>query len=125
MYAIRSYYDVKVICLVIAMVLVFFTRANSLKEEPVVVFLEKVTNENFTFTETLPTRVTIMLKGEEAEIKKVPVDDLVAYVDISRIDSDGIYQLPIQIKQDRVLNVITSYSIHYTKLYDSQPLDIW
>jgi len=96
-------WHVKVICLVIAMVLVFFTKANALKEEPVVVFLETITNNNYTFTESLPSRVTLTLKGEESEITKVPVDDLVAYIDASKITKDGVYELPILIKQDGVL----------------------
>lgn len=97
-------WHVKVICLVIAMVLVFFTRANLLKEEPVVVFLETITNDKYTFTEPLPTRVTLILKGEETEIAKVPVDDLVAYIDASKIEKDGTYQLPIMIKQNKVFS---------------------
>lgn len=95
-------FHVKVICFVIAMILVFFTRANSLKEEPVVVFLDAVTNNNYTFTESLPTRVTLILKGEEKEIQKVLIDDLSAYIDISNIDEDGVYTLPVLINQNKV-----------------------
>ncbi len=95
-------WHVKVICFVIAMILVFFTRANSLKEEPVVVFLDTRTNNNYTFTESLPSRVTLTLKGEESEIKKVLIDDLSAYIDASTIDSDGVYTLPVLINQNNV-----------------------
>lgn len=95
-------YHVKVICLVIALILVFFTRSNSLEEEPVVVFLETKTNYNYTFSEPLPTRVTLTLKGEEEEIKKVLIDDLTAYVDISEIKEDGVYTLPVLINQNKV-----------------------
>lgn len=95
-------YHVKVICFVIAMLLVFFTRANSLKEEPVVVFLESKTNNSYTFTESLPSRVTLTLKGEESEIKKVLIDDLSAYIDISDIEEDGVYTLPVLINQSKV-----------------------
>lgn len=95
-------WHVKVICFVIAMILVFFTRANSLKEEPVVVFLDTRTNNNYTFTESLPSRVTLTLKGEESEIKKVLIDDLSAYIDASAVDSDGVYTLPVLINQSKV-----------------------
>ncbi len=86
------------------MVLVFFTRVNSLKTETAVVFLDTITNNRYTFTEPLPTRVTITLRGEESEIKKVNVDDIEAYIDASFVDQDGIYQLPIQINQNRIFN---------------------
>lgn len=95
-------WHVKVISLVIAMFLVFFTKANALKEEPIVVFLDTITNNNYTFTESLPERVTVTLKGEESEIKKVPVNSIVAYIDASNIRKDGIYDLPILIQQDGV-----------------------
>ncbi len=104
-------WHVKVICLVIAMVLVFFTRANALKQEPVVVFLETITNNNYTFTESLPTRVTLTLKGEESEIAKVPVDDISVYIDASAIEEDGTYQLPILINQDKVLRITDKVEI--------------
>lgn len=95
-------WHVKIISLVIAMFLVFFTKASSLKEEPVVVDLATITNNNYTFTESLPQRVTLMLKGEESEIQKVPVNDIIAYIDASGIKKDGVYTLPILIKQDSV-----------------------
>lgn len=104
-------WHVKVICLVIAMVLVFFTKANALKEEPIVVFLDTITNANYTFTESLPTRVTLTLKGEESEIAKIPVNDLVTFIDASGIKEDGVYQLPIQIRQDKVLNITDKVEI--------------
>lgn len=97
-------WHVKVICLIIALMLVFFTRANALKEESVVVFLETNTNNRYTFTDTLPQRVTITIKGEESEIKKVPVDSIKAYVDIRDIEEDGEYSVPVQIDQDGVLH---------------------
>lgn len=95
-------WHVKVICLSISLMLVFFTRANALKEESVVVFLETRTNNRYTFTDSLPQRVTVTLKGEESEIKKVPVDSIKAYVDIRDIEVDGIYNIPIEIDQGDV-----------------------
>lgn len=95
-------WHVKVICFVIAMILVFFTRANSLKEEPVVVFLETKTNNNYTFTESLPSRVTLTLKGEESEIKKVLIDDLSVFIDATAVEKDGNYTLPVLINQNKV-----------------------
>jgi len=97
-------WHIKVICLVISMVLVFFTRVNSLKTETAVVFLDTVTNSRYTFTEPLPTRVNITLRGEESEIQKVNVDDIEAYIDASFVDKDGVYQLPIQINQNKIFN---------------------
>ncbi|MBN2618078.1 MAG: hypothetical protein JXR64_07170, partial [Spirochaetales bacterium] len=96
-------WHIKVICLILAMIFVFFTRANSLKVEPVVVFLETLTNSRYTFTQDVPKRVTLSLKGEESEIAKVPVDSLRAYIDASKINSDGEFELPVIIDQSDIL----------------------
>lgn len=104
-------WHVKVISLIIALFLVFFTKANALKEEPVVVDLVTITNNNYTFTESLPQRVTLMLKGEDSEIQKVPVNDIVAYIDASEIIKDGVYTLPILIKQDGVYTTTQNVEI--------------
>lgn len=97
-------WHVKIISIILAMFLVFFTKANALQEEPVVVDLVTLTNSYYTFTESLPQRVTLMLKGEESEIQKVPVNDIVAYIDATEIREDGVYDLPVLIKQESVYN---------------------
>lgn len=96
-------WHVKVICLMLSMILVFFTKLNSLKEEPVVVLLDVKTNNNYTFTESIPSKVTLKLRGEESEIDKISLDDLGAYLDVRSIDDEGIYTLPIQIDQSRII----------------------
>ena len=104
-------WHVKVICIVIAMVLVFFTRANSLKVESVIVFLNTKTNNNYTFSQWLPSRVTVYLKGEESEIKKVVIDDLFIYIDARGITDTGVYTLPILIDQDKILGQTSNVEI--------------
>ncbi|MGL1890250.1 MAG: CdaR family protein [Spirochaetaceae bacterium] len=110
-------WHVKVLCLIIAMLLVFFTRANALKEEPVVVFLEAITNNNYTFTNPLPERVTLILKGEESEIQKVPISDIIAYIDASDIVEDGTYQLPILIRQEKVFGQTQNVEITVSPIF--------
>ncbi len=108
---IKHNWHIKVICFVISMLLVFFTKMNTLKNESVIVFLETITNNNYTFTDPLPSRVTINLRGEESEIQKVKVDDIKAYIDASEIIEDGTYELPIIIRQDRVFNTTQDVEI--------------
>lgn len=96
-------WHVKVICLMLSMILVFFTKLNSLKEEPVVVLLDVRTNNNYTFTESIPSKVTLRLRGEESEIDKISLDDLRAYIDVRSIDKEGIYTIPIQIDQSKII----------------------
>jgi len=109
-------WHVKVICIVISMVLVFFTRANSLKVESVILFLNAKTNNNYTFTQSLPSRVTVFLKGEESEIKKIVIDDLFVYIDASKITKKGVYTLPILIDQDKILGQTSSVEITVSPL---------
>lgn len=90
-------WHIKAICLVIAVILVFFTRMNSLMEEPVVVLLDVRENSNYTFTESIPSKVTLRLRGESSEIEKVSLDDLKAYIDVSKVNKEGVYTLPIKI----------------------------
>lgn len=96
-------WHIKVICLMLAMVIVFFTRLNSLDEEPVVVLLEVITNNNYTFTKSIPSKVTLMLRGERSEIEKISLDDIGAYIDVSNIEKEGIYTLPIEIDQSKLM----------------------
>lgn len=95
----------------LAMIIVFFTRLNSLKEEPVVVLLDVKTNNNFTFTESIPSKVTLRLRGESSEIEKISLDDIGAYIDVSEIETEGVYTLPIEIDQSRIIGKANNMEI--------------
>ena len=95
-----NHWHIKAICFVISLFLVFFTRSNSLSEKPMVVFLEARTNDTYTFTESIPSRVNIILKGEASEIQKVDIDDISTYIDASKIYRDGSHDLPVIVRYD-------------------------
>lgn len=104
-------WHIKVICLVLAVILVFFTRMNSLKVEPVVAILDVRGNSNYTFTESIPSKVTLRLRGEEREISKISLDDLSAYIDVSKVQKSGVYTLPIKIDKSGLLGESDSIEI--------------
>lgn len=86
----------KIFSFVLALMLFLFYRMSSLEERFFSVPLEIETNGEFIPSTSIPRTVKITLKGESEHIYPIVEQDIIAYLDLARISSEGEYKINIK-----------------------------
>jgi len=89
----------KVISIALALILFVFHQLNTLTTRPLSVPLIVETNSVLVPARAYPENVRVNLRGEDDSIKSIIDSDIEAYVDLSRYEDGGIYNVPVQIRR--------------------------
>ena len=96
----------KVLSVALALVLFVFNRMNTLAMRPLSVPLNIETSTGLIPASTYPPNIRVNLRGEDAGIKSILDNDIEAYVDLTRHETEGWYRAPVQVrKKASALNV--------------------
>lgn len=106
---------IKMICLSLAGAVVFFYHSNVRYEEDFYVPLKILTNENYTFTGEIPSRVKLTLKGPTKEdLNEILASEISVTVDTTKITDAGVYNLPVKINRDTYFDKSRGIEIRVT-----------
>lgn len=89
----------KVISLAAAVVIVLFNDLAGIQERYFTVPLQLELDEEVVAVETTPSRVRVVLRGEEEVIFGVLEDDIVAYADLTEHGTEGVFRTPVRIRK--------------------------
>ncbi len=96
----------KILSLTAAIVLFLFYRVNTLDERFFSVKLEVRVPADYTVAAPHPQSARITLRGEEDLIYPILENDIVAYVDLTIHESEGVFRAPVKVqKQGTALDV--------------------
>jgi Uncharacterized protein conserved in bacteria len=91
-------WPVKIVCITLSLLLFLFYRMSTLEERYFSVPLEIETNGDLVPASNYPRMVKITLRGESDSIYPVQETDVVSFVDLSRYEKEGTYQVTIHSK---------------------------
>jgi hypothetical protein len=92
-------WHVKVLSAALALVLFVFHRMSLLEDRFFSAPLHIETNENIVPAGPYPRMVRLTLRGEANSIYPILEDDIVAYLDLAKYTTEGIYRAPVQIRK--------------------------
>jgi len=92
-------WPVKVLSLAAALIIFVFYRLNNLETRFFSVPLVIETNETLIPATTFASAVRISIRGEAEGIQPILEEDIVAYIDLGRYTSEGIYRVPVQLRK--------------------------
>jgi YbbR domain-containing protein len=99
-------WPVKVLSIVLAFILFVFHHLNTMTTRPLSVPLAIETNSTLVPASAYPRSVRVTLRGEDNSIQSIADNDIEAYVDLTKYESEGLYNAPIQIrKKDSALDI--------------------
>jgi YbbR domain-containing protein len=99
-------WHVKVLSIALALILFVFHRMSLLEDRFFSVPLHIETNENMVPASSYPRMVRLTVRGEANSIYPILEDDIVAYLDLNKYTTEGIYRTAVQIrKQGTALGV--------------------
>lgn len=89
----------RILSIAAAVVLFLFHNINTLEERFFSVPLEVVLDESVLPSSEYPHMVRISLRGEEESIFPILEEDVVAFVDLSEHNGEGVFKAPVQIRK--------------------------
>jgi YbbR domain-containing protein len=92
-------WPVKVLSIVLAFILFMFHRLNTMTTRPLSVPLIVETNTELVPASAYPRSVRVTLRGEDSGIQSIADNDIEAYADLSRYETEGLYSAPVQIRR--------------------------
>jgi len=99
-------WPVKVLSIVLAFILFIFHRLNTMTTRPLSIPLAIETNSALTPASAYPRTVRVTLRGEDNSIQSIADNDIEAYVDLTKYESEGSYSAPVLIrKKDSALGI--------------------
>jgi hypothetical protein len=92
-------WPVKVLSIVLAFILFVFHRLNTMTTRPLSVPLIVETSSALVPASAYPRTVRVTLRGEDNSIQSIADNDIEAYVDLARYETEGLYSAPVQIRR--------------------------
>jgi YbbR domain-containing protein len=89
----------KVLSVAIALILFVFHEMSTLTTRTIIVPLAIETNSALTPGSAYPRNVRVRLRGESDGVKVILDNDIEAYLDFSRHESEGQYRAPVQVRR--------------------------
>jgi YbbR domain-containing protein len=89
----------KVLSIALALILFVFHEMNTLTTRTIIVPLLIETNSALTPGSAYPRSVRVRLRGESDGVKSIIDNDIEAYLDFNRHESEGQYRAPVQIRR--------------------------
>jgi YbbR domain-containing protein len=97
--ALAENWPAKVLSVALALILFVFHEMSTLTTRTIIVPLAIETNSALTPGSAYPVNVRVRLRGESDGVKLIRENDIEAYLDLSRHESDGQYRAPVQIRR--------------------------
>ena len=94
-----SNWPARIISLTVAIILYLFYRVNTLDERFFSVKLVLKLPQGYTVAAAYPISARITLRGDEETIYSIFEEDIVAFVDLEKHHSEGIYKAPVKIEK--------------------------
>jgi YbbR domain-containing protein len=113
----------KVLSVALALILFVFHEMSTLTTRTIIVPLAVETNPALALSGSYPRNVRVRLRGESEGIKAIIDNDIEAYVDFNRHESEGQYRAPVQIRRKGSALALEPLEITVTPLEVSVSLD--
>jgi YbbR domain-containing protein len=113
----------KVLSVAVALILFVFHDMNTLTTRTIIVPLNVEANPALTPGRAYPRSVRVRLRGESDGVKAILDNDIEAYIDLYRHESEGQYRAPVQIRRKGSALVPEPLEITVTPLEVSINLD--
>jgi YbbR domain-containing protein len=113
----------KVLSVALALILFVFHEMNTLTTRTIIVPLTIETSSALTPGSAYPMNVKVKLRGESEGVKSIIDNDIEAYIDLYRHESEGQYRAPVQIRRKGSALVPEPLEITVTPLEVSVNLD--
>jgi YbbR domain-containing protein len=113
----------KVLSVALALILFVFHEMSTLTTRTIIVPLTVETNSALTPGSAYPRSVKVKLRGESDGVKSILDNDIEAYLDLGRHESEGQYRAPVQIRRKGSALVPESLEITVNPLELSVNLD--
>lgn len=107
----------KVICMIISIFLYIFHQTSIIDKRNIAVPLKISENGLVMHVESVPSAVTVAVRGNDSDIKTISSSDFEATVNLDNITEKGVYKIPVKIELSKKLMEFDTLEV---KLKDSQ-----